>query len=72
METVKLNTNYNLEYYKREYNKYSTLVSELLSKSIWQWEEITRLSDENEVLRSKLAELENKGAYTVKLKTSKQ
>lgn len=72
METLILNTKYDLEYYKRKYNKYQDLVSELQSKSIEQSEKILILLDENEALRSKLTELENKRAYTIKLKTSNQ
>lgn len=65
MEILILNTNYNLEYYKRKYTKYQDLLLEAQKKTI-------SLLDENEVLRSKLAELENKRAYTIKLQTSKQ
>ena len=72
MEILILNTKYDLEYYRRKYNKYQNLVLELYRESIEQSNKILSLLDENEVLRSKIAELENKRAYTIKLQTSKQ
>jgi BMFP domain-containing protein YqiC len=72
MEVLILNTKYDLEYYKRKYNKYQDLILEVQRQRFEQSKTILSLLDENEALRSKIAELENKRAYTIKLQTSKQ
>jgi len=71
MQSVRLNTNYDLEYYRSKYNECQELVCELQNKSTDLYERMIRLLDENEILRLKIADLENHRAYTVKLQISK-
>ncbi len=71
MELLLLNTKYDLEYYRRKYYKYAELVDELQNKRIEEYEKMIRLANENEILRAKIAKLENKEPYKVKLQISK-
>lgn len=71
METLKLNTSYDLEYYKKGFDKYLTKALELAERCNDLGDERMKLFNENILLMSKIKELENKRAYTVKLQISK-
>jgi len=72
METFRLNTNYDLEYYKKENDRYSNKLEELYIDNTRLYDKCSRIQYENYELLTRIIELEKEikkkhVPYTVKL-----